>query len=272
MPAKNDPNPDLVSGPGGAADGRGDRGAAEVRSDVPVDLQSPPARDDAMPVGAGAAESSTGGWDSTAGLPAEAGSADAARTEAAERARVDLALLRRAGSGDGKAFADLVERHGRSMYRLAHLMLGSAADAEDVLQETWTGAYRSLQRFEGRSSVRTWLTRILTTQVALWRRKKRSALRGGVLSLDQSPQIEADGPAMVQPSGSRQADWQSDLDGALRRLTSDHREVIVLREIEGFSYDEIAETLKIPRGTVESRLHRARGELRKLLTDYLTDR
>lgn len=187
--------------------------------------------------------------------------------EAAERARVDLALLRRAAGGDGPAFAELVERHAKSLGRLAYMMIGSAADAEDVLQETWAGAYKSLKRFEGRSTVRTWLTRILTTQVALWRRKRR----GGMLSLDDTPAAQADALPGKQHSASRQADWQADLEAALVRLTTDHREVIVLREIEGLSYDEIAVSLRVPRGTVESRLHRARGELRKLLQAYVKD-
>jgi RNA polymerase sigma-70 factor (ECF subfamily) len=151
------------------------------------------------------------------------------------------------------------------MYRLAYMLIGSAADAEDVLQETWAGAFKSLRRFEGRSTVRTWLTRILTTQVALWRRKRR----GGIVSLDDAPGAEADALPRPEASASRQSDWQADLTVALAKLTIDHREVIVLREVEGLSYDEIAEALRVPRGTVESRLHRARGELRKHLSAYV---
>lgn len=188
-----------------------------------------------------------------------------ASAEAAERSRVDLLLLRRAAGGDGAAFSALVDRHAKPMYRLAYMLTGSAADAEDVLQETWTGVYKALKRFEGRSTVKTWLTRILTTQVALWRRKRR----GGVLSLDASPVAQADALPDKGHSASRRSDWQSDLDLALAKLSADHREVIVLREVEGLSYDEIADALKVPRGTVESRLHRARGELRKQLQAYV---
>jgi RNA polymerase sigma-70 factor (ECF subfamily) len=195
--------------------------------------------------------------------------ADAARQQtvedAAERSRVDLQLLRQAGGGDAAAFSALVDRHAKPMYRLAYMLTGSAADAEDVLQETWTGVYKALKRFEGRSTVKTWLTRILTTQVALWRRKRR----GGMLSLDDSPVAQADALPGREHSAARRSDWQSDLDVALGRLSPDHREVIVLREVDGLSYDEIAEALRVPRGTVESRLHRARGELRKLLQAYV---
>ncbi len=205
------------------------------------------------------------------GPTAEAGkpSADTERVveDAAERSRQDLLLLRRAAGGDGPAFAELVERHAKSMYRLAYMLLGSNADAEDVLQETWTGVYKALKRFEGRSTVRTWLTRILTTQVALWRRKKR----GGVISLEEAPTAEDDSLPREEESASRQSDWTADLEIALSRLSLDHREVVVLREIEGLSYDEIAESLRVPRGTVESRLHRARSELRKHLKSYVED-
>jgi RNA polymerase sigma-70 factor (ECF subfamily) len=194
---------------------------------------------------------------SAAGQPVE---------DAAERSRVDLQLLRRAAGGDGAAFNGLVERHAKSMHRLAYMLVGSAADAEDILQETWTGVYKSLKRFEGRTTVRTWLTRILTTQVALWRRKRR----GGIVSLDDSRQAQEDTLPGKGHSASRHSDWQADLEVALKQLSTDHREVIVLREIEGLSYDEIADSLRIPRGTVESRLHRARGELRKLLSAYIT--
>lgn len=192
--------------------------------------------------------------------------------DAAERSREDLLLLRRAAAGDGQAFGELVERHAKSMYRLAYMLLGSNADAEDVLQETWTGVYKALKRFEGRSTVRTWLTRILTTQVALWRRKRRGGvMRIGVISLDDSPGAEDDALPRAEKSAARASDWQADLEVALAKLSDDHREVIVLREIDGFSYDEIADSLKVPRGTVESRLHRARGELRKHLKSYTAD-
>ena len=218
-----------------------------------------PGEPDVLPRGKGAASESPvePSPRDAAGLPVE---------DAAERSRVDLSLLRRAAGGDGAAFNGLVERHAKSMHRLAYMLVGSAADAEDILQETWTGVYKSLKRFEGRSTVRTWLTRILTTQVALWRRKRR----GGIVSLDDSRQAQEDTLPGKGHSASRHSDWQADLEVALKQLSTDHREVIVLREIEGLSYDEIADSLRIPRGTVESRLHRARGELRKLLSAYLT--
>jgi RNA polymerase sigma-70 factor (ECF subfamily) len=187
----------------------------------------------------------------------------------------DLSLTREAARGDGRAFHALVDRHGPRLLRLARALCGNAADAEDALQETFLGAFRNLPKFEGRSSVRTWLSRILVTQVALLRR------RGGRhrhLSLDAGDPNDAgdwrprDAVAGPVPSGgpspTGDVDWRVDLDGALSELSAEHREVVVLRELEGLSYEEIARVLGVPRGTVESRLHRARAELRQRLGAY----
>src|SRR5271170_245595 len=85
----------------------------------------------------------------------------------------DIKLLRRAEDGDSAAFHALVDRHAQRLYRLAASLIGNAADAEDVLQETFIGAFRGLRSFEGRSSVKTWLTRILVMQAAQWNRARR---------------------------------------------------------------------------------------------------
>jgi RNA polymerase sigma-70 factor (ECF subfamily) len=185
--------------------------------------------------------------------------ADSSSREAA----VDIELLRKSAAGDGKAFHALVDRHADRLYRLAVSLIGNAADAEDVLQEAFTGAYRGLTGFEGRASVKTWLTRILVIQVAKWRRDRKrrrsdTAIDGG----------EED----AQPAGSGGAgvvDARLDVHAAVQRLSAEHREVIALREFEHLSYDEMAEVLELPRGTVESRLHRARAELKEILKSYL---
>jgi RNA polymerase sigma-70 factor (ECF subfamily) len=164
----------------------------------------------------------------------------------------DLDLLRRSANGSTVAFHALVDRHADRLFRLAVSLLGNAADAEDVLQETFAGAYRSARRFEGRSSVKTWLTRILVTQVNVLRRSKR-----------QVGPIDEHVPARV---GS--ADTKIDLQAALQQLSEEHREVLLLREFEKLSYEEMAQVLDVPRGTVESRLHRARNELKEKLKSY----
>jgi RNA polymerase sigma-70 factor (ECF subfamily) len=172
----------------------------------------------------------------------------------------DLELLRRARRGDGTAFHALVDRYARLMYGLAYSMLNDSADAEDVVQETFAGAFRALSKFEERSSVKTWLSRILMNQVAMHRRDRRGnddrATSGQ--SLDE---IEAAGAGV---------DARLDLQSMLQTLSDEHRQVLVLRELQQMSYDEIAGVLSVPRGTVESRLFRARAELRKKLGDYLS--
>jgi len=157
----------------------------------------------------------------------------------------DSRLLQQAVGGDAKAFHELVHRHEQRMYRLAVSLVGNSTDAEDVLQEALAGAYRNLKTFEGRSTVKTWLTRILITQAAKWRRDRRR------------------GPMVADHVGRK-----IDLQAALRQLSAEHREVLVLREFDGLAYEEIAQVLGVPRGTVESRLHRARNELREKLKGY----
>jgi RNA polymerase sigma-70 factor (ECF subfamily) len=186
----------------------------------------------------------------------------------------DLDLLRQAARGDGQAFHKLVDRHGQSLYRLAVSLAGNSADAEDLVQECLAGAFRGLDRFEGRSSVKTWLTRILVTQVARWRRSRRGKTALSIQAMDSGSGGDQAGETAdwVGASGTDPADHvgrQVDVQAALRTLSAEHREVLVLREFQGLAYEEIAEVLGVPRGTVESRLHRARAELRGRLKSYL---
>ncbi len=174
----------------------------------------------------------------------------------------DFALLKKAAEGDGPAFQKLVERHGAGLFRLACGLVNNPSDAEDVVQETFLGAFRALARFEGRSSVRTWLGQILVRQAAALRRSRRTRW---MASLERT---ELETPASTV-AGPEQAGQSQDVMMMLERLSPEHREVLVLREFEQMSYDEIAATIGVPRGTVESRLHRARAQMRELLGDYL---
>jgi RNA polymerase sigma-70 factor (ECF subfamily) len=149
----------------------------------------------------------------------------------------------------------VVDRYANEMFRLAVSLVGNAADAEDVLQETFSGALQAMPAFEGRSSARTWLSRILVKQAAKWRRRR---------SVRRTVALEAAAPGPSPEQGLR-----IDVLGALETLSPEHREVIALREFQGMSYEEIAEVLGLPRGTVESRLFRARQELRERLRAYL---
>jgi RNA polymerase sigma-70 factor (ECF subfamily) len=169
----------------------------------------------------------------------------------------DAELIGKAVAGDGRAFHVLVDRHAQHLYRLAVSLVGNPVDAEDIVQEAFAGAFRGMSKFEGRAAVKTWLTRILFTQAAKWRRDRVGRV---MASMD-----------FAEPAGRGEGasvEARMDLQAALQKLSPEHREVLVLRELEGMAYEEMADVLGVPRGTVESRLHRARQELRRRLSSY----
>lgn len=183
----------------------------------------------------------------------------------------DRELLRRAGQGDQAAFRELLGRHARYLYGIAHSLTRNPADAEDLVQETWIGAIRST--FRGEASVRTWLVSILVRQAAALRRSKRRSKWRLVLPWFSGQDAESDRTSGEEPVASPTisgSEARLDLSQMLETLSPEHREVILLREIEGMSYEEIAAALSVPRGTVESRLHRAREQLRTRFEGYLS--
>ena len=184
-------------------------------------------------------------------------------TETGHLQTTDPELVSRARKGDPSAFHELVDRHAAYLFGVAVSLLGNAADAEDVVQETLLGAFRGLRSFEGRSSVKTWLTSILMRQAAV---RRRQLSRRPTVSL-QSEAVAERAPRAA--SQTEATDARIDLLAAIHGLSPDHREVIVLRELHGLSYDEMAEAVGVPRGTVESRLFRARRELQERLQGYL---
>jgi RNA polymerase sigma-70 factor (ECF subfamily) len=187
----------------------------------------------------------------------------------------DLELWQSAARGDHKAFHTLVDRHSRGMFRLALSMSGSRSDAEDICQETFVGAFKSLKSFDGRASVKTWLTRILIRRAAkIWNKQKHDRR---TLSLDRESDAGEGrlenagisvGDRVSVASAVSAVDQRLDLMEVIRTLAPEFRDTVILREVEGLSYQEIADALNVPRGTVESRLYRARAELRKKLTGY----
>jgi RNA polymerase sigma-70 factor, ECF subfamily len=157
----------------------------------------------------------------------------------------------------------LVNRHGRYLYGIAQGLSGNAADADDIVQETLIGALNS--KFRGESSVRTWLVSILVRRAGMLRRsRKRYAGTLALAGSDEKESVPQPGVRSEEPG----ADAKLDLAVMLKALSPEHRQVIVLRELEQMSYEEIAAVLGVPRGTVESRLHRAREDLRKKFKGY----
>jgi len=139
-------------------------------------------------------------------------------------------------------------------------------DAIELAQETFVRAYENLSKFESRSSFSTWLYRIAANlAIDFWRREGRHVVLHG-----EDAETEIGRLPSATGDSFKEAD-RKELSGRLKQalgeLTPEHRAVILLREVEGLSYDEISEVLQCPRGTVMSRLHYARGRLREILKD-----
>jgi RNA polymerase sigma-70 factor (ECF subfamily) len=160
------------------------------------------------------------------------------------------------------AFREVFERHGDALLRLALALTGRLADAEDLVQETLLAAFEQFDTFEGRSSVYTWMRRILLNRASNVARSRRIRL-AEPLGEDEA------GPAAGFLTPAESAEQRMDVRAMLDTLSPEFREVLVLRELEGMSYQEIACELSLPRGTVESRLFRARRELADRFSGYL---
>jgi len=179
----------------------------------------------------------------------------------------DAELMRDAGRGDEAACRELVDRHAPNLYRLAYSLVNNACDAEDVLQETFAGAFGQAGRFQERSAVKTWLSQILVRQAAKCHRSRK---RHSMTHLDWASESTRWRPVGKPPGCAQtQSDTRVDVLAVLQTLPPAHREIVVLREMQGMSYEEIAAVLEVPCGTVESRLFRARLELKERLKDYL---
>lgn len=175
-------------------------------------------------------------------------------------------LLRRAQKGDPQAFGALVERYQRRVVGVAFAVVHNQDDALELAQETFVRAFENLSKFESRSSFSTWLYRIAANLAIDFRRRegRHTILRGEDAENEIQRLPSTRGDSFVEASRRELSKRISD---ALRELTPEHRAVILLREVEGLSYDEISEVLQVPRGTVMSRLHYARGHLRGILKD-----
>jgi RNA polymerase sigma-70 factor (ECF subfamily) len=183
----------------------------------------------------------------------------------------DEELVRRARDGDREAFRELVERYQRKIASLALGMLRDREDALDVVQEAFTKAYRSLDRFKGDAGFYTWVYRIAMNLCIDHQRRDAKAPQplsesrngdGGEDRLGALPDATEHGDPYRR---ARDAEIARGVSEAIGELTPEHRAVIVLREVEGLSYEEISQVLECPKGTVMSRLHYARRQLQERL-------
>jgi len=176
-------------------------------------------------------------------------------------------------SGNEDAFGDLVRRRQREVFLLCRRMIGNQDDAMEAVQETFLRAYRSLNRFRGEASFRTWVLGIAANVCrnklsSAWTRFMRSALPFSSSAEDDEPR--APDPVSANPdpeSAALGTELRGALENALARISPEHREIIVLRQIQDLDYEEMAEVLGSPVGTVKSRLCRARKALREAMED-----
>jgi RNA polymerase sigma-70 factor (ECF subfamily) len=175
----------------------------------------------------------------------------------------DQGLVDRARAGDEHAFGQLVRKYQHRALTIARALGVDPADAEDVAQDAFLRAYRGLPRFRGASTFRTWLVQVVTNTARTARRQRATRRE---TSADEGETSIVD--TVADPGNLERATIARDqVSRALATLPDDLREAIVLRDVEGLEYREIAEALGIPIGTVESRIFRGRARLRAALTD-----
>lgn len=200
--------------------------------------------------------------------------ADVARAATTLRGvEADTSLVDRLRGGDEAAFVLLVGRYHQSMLRLARTMVSSEAIAEEAVQDTWLGVVRGIEHFEGRSSFKTWLFRILAN-----RARSAGAREERLMSLEAGPAVDAGrfdtGGQWADPVAQWRTEfddrleaavWAPILKAALEQLPSRQRTAVVLRDVEGLSGDEVCAVLGISAGNQRILLHRGRSRMRELL-------
>jgi RNA polymerase sigma-70 factor (ECF subfamily) len=197
----------------------------------------------------------------------------------------DAELLARLRAGDEDAFMELVERYGPLMLRIALSHVPTRAVAEDVVQEAWLGVFQGLDRFEGRSSLKTWIMRIVANRARTRGERERRSVPLSSLEPDE-PAVDPDrflpqdhplypGGWSLPPRG-----WPEDrllaretlqqIRDAIAKLPPRQQEVIVLRDVEGWEPEEVSQALDISDGNQRVLLHRARSKVRGELERYFT--
>ena len=175
-------------------------------------------------------------------------------------------MIERASRGDAAAFNHLMAQHERRMYAVALRMCGNREDAQDCLQEAMLHVYRAIGGFKGQSSFSTWVYRItMNTCLDELRRKKnrQNTSLDNLLDMGWSPADESNAPEKQ----AMRSELRRNLNRAIQELPEEMRSAVVLRDIQGFSYDEIARMLEINVGTIKSRISRGREKLREKLKE-----
>jgi RNA polymerase sigma-70 factor (ECF subfamily) len=181
-------------------------------------------------------------------------------------------LIASCRAGRTEAFGVLVQRYQDRLYPTMLRLTGSADDALDLLQDAFLRAFEKLDRFQGESSFYTWVYRIAVNLALSGRRRRRVTARLGIGGGRGEPLDPQDDSSLSDPTLPLERAERDDLiQSALNSLADDHRAVVVMKEFDGLHYEEIATILNIPVGTVRSRLHRARLDLRERLKGVVSE-
>jgi RNA polymerase sigma-70 factor (ECF subfamily) len=188
-------------------------------------------------------------------------------------------FVARLRANEGDAYDELVREFHGGIFQVAARMLNDPGEAADVTQDIFVKVFRNISRFRGQSSLKTWIYRIALSEVLNRLRWSKRRFRHRTFSIDEDPvdtesgngtgfQLPDNGP--TPEAALARAEQNEAIRQGLARLSRRYRSIIVLRDIQGFSYDEIAEILGISIGTVKSRLARGRKELKKQLMQHLS--
>lgn len=238
----------------------------DERSDDDVDAAAEGERD--------AGDDGAVGDDAALLAPDDAPDAPVGPMPRSEERELDRALVKRAQDGDAQAFRQLFDRYHRRAFAVAYGVLKNRQDAMDVVQEGFVKVHRHLASFQGTSSFYTWLYRIvMNLAIDQLRRKKTQKPVEYDDALAQDDVASEEIMPRMLDANPRKTVIRRELlirvQAALETLPEYHRQVIVLREIEGLSYEEMAEVLEVPKGTIMSRLFHARRKMQAALQDYV---
>lgn len=186
---------------------------------------------------------------------------------------LEIKHLKMAKEGDVESFEKLIEKYQKKIYNIALRMVNNPDDASELAQEVLVKIFRSIKDFKEESSISTWIYRI-TTNVCLDQLRRMKNKK--TISIDESLKIGDNDVSMQFPDNSptpseayEKKEIQRVVGEAIMKLPEDQRLVVIMKDIQGFKYDEIAEYVKCPEGTVKSRINRARHALKEILKDHM---
>jgi RNA polymerase sigma-70 factor (ECF subfamily) len=205
--------------------------------------------------------------------PSTTGSAPPTEREIDLQHEDDEALVRRTQKGDSSAFDVLVGRYKERLYATVYHMTSNHEDANDLVQDTFIKAYKSLRSFRGQSSFYTWVYRIAVNRTINFSKRRKNRNQYSLDDVDSSIQTDPDLVELMSHVTPRRevalTELQQKLNEALQRLSEPHRAVVAMHDIQGMTHADIARVMKCSEGTVRSRLFYARQQLQGLLSDYL---